>query len=86
MKFDWRRPLAPILLVAGLFVCFTSGLPVIGLGVFLVTFALILGFSRGAEKEEPASGEQFPQVPTAVSAKARWAEIGSLFPRRGIAA
>ena len=47
MKFDWKRPIAPILLVAGLFVCISRD-PIVGLGLFLVSFALILGFSRGS--------------------------------------
>ena len=50
MKFDWRRPLAPTLLVVGLLLSFVRD-SVMGLGVFLVAFALILGFSRGAEKK-----------------------------------
>ena len=49
MKFDWRRPLAPAVLVLGLLLCFVRD-PVVGLGIFLVSFALILGFSRGSEK------------------------------------
>ena len=44
MKFDWRRPLAPAVLVLGLLLCFVRD-PVVGLGIFLVSFALILGFS-----------------------------------------
>ncbi len=47
MKFDWKRPIAPILLVAGLFICISRD-PIVGLGLFLVSFALILGFSRGS--------------------------------------
>ncbi len=47
MKFDWKRPLAPILLVGGLLLCLASD-PIIGLGVFLVSFALVFGFSRGS--------------------------------------
>ena len=47
MNFDWKRPLAPILLVAGLLLCLSKD-PVIGLGVFLVSFALVFGFSRGS--------------------------------------
>ena len=47
MNFDWKRPLAPILLVAGLFICVSRD-PIVGLGLFLVSFALILGFGRGA--------------------------------------
>lgn len=46
MKFDWKRPLAPTLCVGGLLLCLSRD-PIIGLGVFLVTFALIIGFSRG---------------------------------------
>ena len=45
MKFDWRRTIAPILLVAGLLLCISQN-PMIGLGVFLVGFGLIIGFSR----------------------------------------
>jgi hypothetical protein len=44
MKFDWRRPLAPAVLFLGLLLCFARD-PVVGLGIFLVSFALILGFS-----------------------------------------
>lgn len=47
MKFDWRRPLAPILLVVGLFMALMRD-PLTGLALFLVAFALIIGFSRGA--------------------------------------
>ena len=47
MNFDWKRPLAPILLVGGLLLCLSRD-PVIGLGVFLVSFALVFGFSRGS--------------------------------------
>ena len=50
MKFDWRRPLAPAVLVLGLLLVIMNN-PNVGLGVFLVTFGLILGFSRGSEKE-----------------------------------
>jgi len=50
MKFDWRRPLAPAVLVFGLLLCFVRD-PIVGLGMFLVSFALILGFSRGSEKD-----------------------------------
>ena len=46
MKFNWKRLLAPILCVLGLVLCLSRD-PVIGVGVFLVAFALILGFSRG---------------------------------------
>ena len=46
MKFDWKRPLAPILLVAGLSICVDEN-PIMGLGLFLISFALILGFGRG---------------------------------------
>jgi hypothetical protein len=49
MKFDWRRPLAPAVLVLGLLLCFIKD-PVVGFGIFLVSFALILGFSRGSER------------------------------------
>ncbi len=41
---DWKRPLAPALCVLGVVLCLSRD-PVIGLGVFLVAFALILGFS-----------------------------------------
>ena len=47
MKFDWKRPLAPILLVGGLLLCLSHD-PIVGLGVFLVSFALVFGFSRGS--------------------------------------
>jgi hypothetical protein len=47
MKFDWKRPLAPVVLVAGLLLCLSRD-PIIGLGVFLVSFALVFGFSRGS--------------------------------------
>ena len=46
MKFDWRRPLAPAVLVLGLLLCFVSD-PIVGLGIFLVSFALILGVIIG---------------------------------------
>ena len=49
MKFAWRRPIAPTVLVLGLLLCFIRD-PVVGLGIVLVSFALILGFSRGSEK------------------------------------
>lgn len=52
MKFDWKRPLSPILLVAGLLVCILQGNEmhgaVTGVSLFLISFALILGFSRGS--------------------------------------
>ena len=47
MKFDWRRLSSPILCVAGLLLILSRD-PMIGLGVFLVAFALILGFARGS--------------------------------------
>jgi len=47
MKFDWKRPLAPLVLVAGLSLCLMKD-AILGLGVFLVSFALIIGFSRGS--------------------------------------
>ena len=55
MKFNWRRTIAPILLVAGLLLCISHkhepgsenmGHELIGFGIFLVAFALIIGFSR----------------------------------------
>ena len=49
MKFDWRRPLAPAVLVLGLLLCFVRD-PIVGLGIFLVSFALILGFASGSAK------------------------------------
>jgi len=52
MKFDWKRPLSPILLVAGLLICILQGEEmhgaVTGVSLFLISFALILGFSRGS--------------------------------------
>tara|TARA_Y100000588_G_C13538208_1_gene620796 strand:+ start:203 stop:355 length:153 start_codon:yes stop_codon:yes gene_type:complete len=50
MNFDWRRPLAPAVLVIGLLLIFSRD-SIVGLGVFLVVFALIFGFSRGSEKK-----------------------------------
>ena len=47
MNFDWRRPVAPILCIAGILLCLSRD-PIIGLGAFLISFALILGFSRGS--------------------------------------
>ena len=44
MKFNWKRPLAPTLCVLGVVLCLSRD-PVIGVGIFLVAFALILGFS-----------------------------------------
>jgi len=47
MKFDWKRPLAPILCILGVLLCLSRD-PIIGLGVFIICFALIIGFSRGS--------------------------------------
>ena len=44
MKFNWKRPFAPALCVLGVVLCLSRD-PVIGVGVFLIAFALILGFS-----------------------------------------
>tara|TARA_B100000161_G_C33376057_1_gene335657 strand:+ start:206 stop:352 length:147 start_codon:yes stop_codon:yes gene_type:complete len=47
MNFDWRRPLAPVICILGILLCLSRD-PLIGLGVFLVSFALVLGFSKGS--------------------------------------
>ena len=54
MKFNWRRSLVPLILAVGLLLCFSAGPngPRIGLGVSLVAFALIIGFSRGSSREK----------------------------------
>ena len=39
--------MAPILLIVGLFISISRD-PVIGLGLFLISFALVLGFSRSS--------------------------------------
>ena len=46
MKFNWRRTIAPILLVAGLLLCISEN-AMIGLGVFLVGFGLRDGLQTG---------------------------------------
>ncbi len=54
MKFNWRRFIVPLILMFGLLLCFSAGKdgPQIGLGVSLVAFALIIGFSSGSAREK----------------------------------
>ena len=54
MKFNWRRTAVPIILVVGLLLCFSAGPhgARIGLGVSLVAFALIIGFSNGKSRRD----------------------------------
>ena len=53
MKFNWRRSIVPLILAVGLLLCFSAGEygPRIGLGVSLVAFALSIGFSSGAARD-----------------------------------
>ena len=51
MKFNWRRTAVPIILTVGLLLCFSVD-SMIGLGVSLVAFALIIGFSNGKSRRD----------------------------------
>ncbi len=51
MKFNWRRFVVPLILAVGLLLCFFES-PLIGLGVSLVAFALIIGFSSGVARNK----------------------------------
>ena len=51
MKFNMRRAVAPLILVVGIIVCLKAS-PYTGLGVSLVAFGLILGFSIGSSRND----------------------------------
>lgn len=51
IKLNWRRFVAPLILVSGIMICLKESTS-IAIGVSLVAFSLILGFSIGSSPKE----------------------------------